>query len=130
MAYAAYELKPELMWSRTSPFLPFLSFAPLCCRAKRFSSSQTATPLRADAPPPTTTYLDPTTSTPFASNIVAPDGTRLRLVGTGVRVVSFLSIRVYTVGWYVSQREFEQLQAGKLEGWKVRSFSTSSSSCD
>ncbi|BGP52892.1 hypothetical protein JCM8202v2_000449 [Rhodotorula sphaerocarpa] len=59
-------------------------------------------------------YYDPTTATPFPQHLSAPDGTALRLVGTGVRTVSFLNIRVYAAGFYVSQRELDQLYAGKL----------------
>ncbi|BGP12720.1 hypothetical protein JCM10213_008858 [Rhodosporidiobolus nylandii] len=90
--YAAWELKPELL--------------------------PTPQPLHADAPPSRDTYIDPTTSTPFPSHVVSPDGTKLRLVGTGVRTVSFLSIRVYTVAFYVSERELELAQQGKLAGWE------------
>ncbi|GAA5887692.1 hypothetical protein JCM6882_001499 [Rhodosporidiobolus microsporus] len=76
-------------------------------------------PLHADAPPFPGTYLDPTTKTPFPQTLTSPqDGTRLRLVGTGVRTVSILSIRVYAVGFYASERELEQAKAGKLIGWE------------
>ncbi|GAA5976783.1 hypothetical protein JCM11641_000870 [Rhodosporidiobolus odoratus] len=92
LGYAVWEPKPEL--------LPALTL------------------LHADAPPSTHTYVDPTTSTPFPSTLVSPDGTTLRLAGTGVRTVSFLSIRVYAVGFYVSQKEFELAKAGKIAGWE------------
>ncbi|GAA6023726.1 hypothetical protein JCM10207_000236 [Rhodosporidiobolus poonsookiae] len=92
LAYAAWEFKPE--WVPTP--------APLSC----------------DAPPAPDTYLDPTTSTPFPSTLVSPDGVKLRLVGTGVRTVSIFSIRVYTVGFYCSERELQLAEAGKLAGWE------------
>ncbi|GAA5905215.1 chalcone isomerase domain-containing protein [Sporobolomyces salmoneus] len=77
--------------------------------------------VHAEAPPSPAslgTYLDPTTKTPFPTTLVSPDGVKLRLVGTGVRTVSFLSIRVYAVGFYVSEKEFEAARSGRLEGWK------------
>ncbi|GAA6018137.1 hypothetical protein JCM11491_003331 [Sporobolomyces phaffii] len=92
VTYALWDLKPELL-----PTLPIA---------------------HAEAPPSTTTYLDPTTKTPFPSNLVSPDGVKLQLVGTGVRTVSFLSIKVYAVGFYVSEMELEAAKAGRLEGWK------------
>jgi hypothetical protein len=53
------------------------------------------------------------------------------LVGTGVRKVSFLAIKVYAVGFYVSEKELEAAKAGKLEGWKVsRTSSISQSETD
>ncbi|GAA5875990.1 hypothetical protein JCM16303_006985 [Sporobolomyces ruberrimus] len=90
--YAMWEFNPEMM-----PALPVA---------------------HAEAPPSSSTYLDPTTKTPFPSTLVSPEGVKLVLVGTGVRTVSFLSIKVYAVGFYVSENEFEAAKAGKLEGWK------------
>ncbi|GAA5947012.1 hypothetical protein JCM3765_002116 [Sporobolomyces pararoseus] len=95
VAYTLWEFKPELM-----PSLPVA---------------------HAEAPPvasSASTYLDPTTKTPFPSTLVSPDGVKLQLVGTGVRKVSFLAIKVYAVGFYVSEKELEAAKAGKLEGWK------------
>ncbi|GAA5846559.1 hypothetical protein JCM5353_005354 [Sporobolomyces roseus] len=92
LAYAMWEYKPEML-----PSLPVV---------------------HADAPPPAGTYLDPTTKTPFPSTLTSPEGVKLELVGTGVRTVSFLSIKVYAVGFYVSKKELEQAKGGKLEGWK------------
>ncbi|GAA5850242.1 hypothetical protein JCM8547_001057 [Rhodosporidiobolus lusitaniae] len=92
VAYAVWQLKPELLPSPA--------------------------PLYADAPPSSSTWIDPTTQTPFPSTILSPNGTKLRLVGSGVRTVSFLSIRVYTVAWYVSEKELEAAKQGKLEGWQ------------
>lgn len=84
----------------------------------------TATPLRADAstalPNSATSevFVDPTTATLFPHRLTAPDGTPLRLVGTGVRTVSFLNIRVYTAAFYVSERELDALEQGTLgEDW-------------
>ncbi|GAA6047176.1 hypothetical protein JCM3770_006936 [Rhodotorula araucariae] len=91
VVYAAHDLKPE--------WIP----APQ--------------PLHADAPAPSGIHLDPTTKTPFPSRLASPDGTPLRLVGTGVRTVSFLNIKVYAVGFYVSEREFNLASQGKLAGW-------------
>ena len=78
----------------------------------------------AEAPPSAGTYLDPTTRTPFPSTLTSPEGVKLQLVGTGVRTVSFLSIKVYAVGFYVSEKELEQAKGGKLEGWKVSSLTS------
>lgn len=81
------------------------------------------TPLLAEAAlpgPSTQVFVDPTTSTPFPHRLVAPDGkTHLRLVGTGVRTVSFLNIRVYTAAFYVSEPELDAALAGKLAGWEA-----------
>lgn len=83
------------------------------------------TPLLAEAAasapgPSTQVFVDPTTSTPFPHRLVAPDGrTHLRLVGTGVRTVSFLNIRVYSAAFYVSEPELEAALAGKLAGWEA-----------
>lgn len=83
------------------------------------------TPLLAEAAsaapgPSTQVFVDPTTSTPFPHRLVAPDGkTHLRLVGTGVRTVSFLNIRVYAAAFYVSEPELEAALAGKLAGWEA-----------
>lgn len=75
----------------------------------------------AEAPPVAnkSEYVDPTTKTAFPSTIVSPEGVTLELVGTGVRTVSFLAIKVYAVAFYVSQRELAQARSGALEGWKV-----------
>ncbi|BGP04744.1 Altered inheritance of mitochondria protein 18, mitochondrial [Rhodotorula toruloides] len=75
-------------------------------------------PLHADAPAPVGIYTDPTTSTPFPSRLTSPDGTQLRLVGTGVRTVSFLNIKVYAVGFYVSEQELQWAKDGKIAGWE------------
>ncbi|KAK4705894.1 hypothetical protein P7C70_g309, partial [Phenoliferia sp. Uapishka_3] len=63
-------------------------------------------------------YIDPTTSTPFPSTISSPNGTVLQLVGTGVRTVSFLSIRVYSAGIHIAAEAVDKIQAGKLAGWE------------
>lgn len=83
-------------------------------------SSLAEQPLHADAPAPVGIYTDPTTSTPFHSRLTSPDGTQLRLVGTGVRTVSFLNIKVYAVGFYVSEQELQWAKDGKIAGWEVR----------
>ncbi|KPV78455.1 uncharacterized protein RHOBADRAFT_41001 [Rhodotorula graminis WP1] len=93
LAAAAYHLKPE--------WLP------------------TPAPLHADAPPPVGVHLDPTTKTPFPTRLTSPDGTQLRLVGTGVRTVSFLAVKVYAVAFYVSERELDLARQGKLAGWNA-----------
>ncbi|GAA5918316.1 hypothetical protein JCM1841_002168 [Sporobolomyces salmonicolor] len=92
LAYAAWELKPEAL-----PSLPVV---------------------HAEGPSSSSAYIDPTTKTPFPSTLTGPDGTKLRLVGTGVRTVSFLSIRVYACGFYVSERELDAAKAGKIAGWQ------------
>jgi hypothetical protein len=42
--------------------------------------------------------------------------------GTTVRTVSFLSIKVYAVGFYVDERSMKEIAEGKLVGWKVCLF--------
>lgn len=74
--------------------------------------------MHADAPPPTGVHLDPTTKTPFPTLLTSPEGVPLRLVGTGVRTVSFLSVKVYAVAFYVSEHEFALAQQGKIAGWE------------
>lgn len=49
-------------------------------------------------------------------------GGTLQLVGSGVRVVSFLAIRVYAVGFYADVRALQEIREGKIEGWKVRAM--------
>ena len=43
--------------------------------------------------------------------------TPLTLVGLGVRTVSFLSVRVYSAGFYVEDRTLKQLH--HIPGWHV-----------
>ena len=87
-------------------------------RAPRSPSSPVAAqPLYADAPPPVGVHLDPTTKTPFPTRLTSPDGTPLRLVGTGVRTVSFLAVKVYAVAFYASERELDLARKGQLAGW-------------
>ncbi|SCZ96317.1 BZ3500_MvSof-1268-A1-R1_Chr8-2g10113 [Microbotryum saponariae] len=63
------------------------------------------------------TYKDPTTSTPFPRYINSNSGARLRLVGTGVRTVSFLNVQVYTAAFYVEEKLLQRL-AQVSGGWK------------
>ncbi|GAA5995033.1 uncharacterized protein JCM10292_004498 [Rhodotorula paludigena] len=92
----------------------------LAYTAYRFAPDRLAlaTPLHADATPPAGVYLDPTTKTPFPSRLTSPHGVPLRLVGTGVRTVSFLGIRVYAAAVYVSEREFDLAKHGTIAGWE------------
>lgn len=69
----------------------------------------------ADSP---TSYVDPTTSTPFPVSMTSPTGATLTLVGTGVRTVSFLSIKVYAVALYVDERSMKDVKDGKIMGWE------------
>ncbi|TKA55368.1 hypothetical protein B0A53_02292 [Rhodotorula sp. CCFEE 5036] len=99
VAYTLYELKPESFPTVVTPLLAEAASVP---------------------GPSTQVFVDPTTSTPFPHRLVAPDGTtHLRLVGTGVRTVSFLNIRVYTAAFYVSEPELDAALAGKLAGWEA-----------
>jgi hypothetical protein len=75
--------------------------------------------LLAEVTVPEDHYIDPTTSTPFPRTLTSPSGT-LQLVGTGVRTVSFLAIKVYAVGFYVDQKALKDIKDGKVPGWKVR----------
>lgn len=56
---------------------------------------------------PPSTYLDPTTQTAFPSSLPSPSAP-LQLVGTGVRTVSFLAVRVYTAGFYLAEGALSQ----------------------
>lgn len=47
--------------------------------------------------------LDPTSQMPFPKSLVSPSGAKLAFVASGVRTVSFLSIRVYAAGFYVNE---------------------------
>ncbi|SCV67131.1 BQ2448_5777 [Microbotryum intermedium] len=64
-------------------------------------------------------YKDPTTSTVFPRYIESShnSGTRLKLVGTGVRTVSFLNVQVYTAAFYVDDKVLQRL-AQIPGGWK------------
>lgn len=66
------------------------------------------------------TYKDPSTSTPFPTSITSPSGSEELLVGTGLKCVSFLNIRVYAAGIYVQTTALERIRLGKLAGWEVR----------
>lgn len=90
--YSLYELKPELL-----PSLPTV---------------------HAEAPKDESFYLDPTTQTPFNNTFLSPSGKELKLLGTGVRVVSFLGIRVYTAGIYVSKEALKDVQNGRVDAFK------------
>ena len=63
--------------------------------------------------------MDPDTSTlhpvtlPLTS-VTAP----LTLVGLGVRTVSFLSVRVYSAGFYIEEESIKKLH--DIPGWTVR----------
>lgn len=77
----------------------------------------------AESEPSSEHYIDPTTSTAFPTFVSSPSGSKLRLVGTGVRTVSFLAIRVYAAGFYVGERMYQQL--GQVEGFQVSSACSS-----
>lgn len=64
------------------------------------------------------TYKDPSTSTPFPTSITSPSGSEELLVGTGLKCVSFLNIRVYAAGIYVQTTALERIRLGKLAGWE------------
>lgn len=110
-----YSFKPEWIPSSASSRPPPLHIA---LTPPRSDPPLAAQPLHADAPPPTGVHLDPTTKTPFPSRLTSPNGVPLRLVGTGVRTVSFLSVKVYAVAFYVSEHEFALAQQGKIAGWE------------
>lgn len=58
--------------------------------------------------------MDPSTQTPFPTTLLSPTGAVLKLQGTGVRTVSFLSIKVYAVGFYCDERT---LKSSILKGY-------------
>lgn len=83
------------------------------------SSFPSVPELQAEAPPSSSEkYLDPTTKTPFPRQLESPSGT-LKLMGTGVRVVSFFAVQVYTVGFYVDEKVLKEIKEGKIQGWEV-----------
>ncbi|KAI5476375.1 lactoylglutathione lyase Glo1 [Pseudohyphozyma bogoriensis] len=63
-------------------------------------------------------YIDPTTSTPFPRHLTSSGGQKLVLVGTGVRTVSFLSVRVYAVGLYIGEQAMEGVRSGTIKGFE------------
>lgn len=77
--------------------------------------------LHADEQPSPNCYVDPTSSTPFPVTLDAPNGRKLKLVGTGVRTVSFLGIRVYAGGFYVEETMLRRLTT--IEGFEPASYS-------
>lgn len=86
--------------------------------------------LLADASSPPTIegiYKDPQTSTPFPSTLKS-DNSNLILIGTGVRVVSFLSVKVYCAAFYVDEKVLNKLST--IEGWKVSVIYFASSESD
>lgn len=66
--------------------------------------------------------LDPATGQPFPITISVPQDVfsngsqELRLIGLGVRTVTFLSVRVYVAGLYVDDKAFDVLK--NLPDWK------------
>ena len=113
---ATTSLKPELLGKDDLRYFPdpIASFSPSLLQRFRFAGLLLTYVLTTIAIQPLQTeaalkshYLDPTTQTPFPSSIISPKGRTLKLVGTGVRTVSFLSIKVYAVGFYVDQQTLE-----------------------
>ncbi|ORY75626.1 chalcone-flavanone isomerase-domain-containing protein [Leucosporidium creatinivorum] len=91
LGYSVYQLKPELL----PAVIP---------------------EAHAESEPSLNYYIDPNTSTPFPTSITSPDGVKLALVGTGVRTVSFLGIKVYAGGFYVEEAVLKNLS--KVEGFE------------
>lgn len=61
-------------------------------------------------------YIDPATNLVFPINLNT-DNEWKRLVGLGVRAVTFLNMNVYVVGMYMKSEDIGELK--KLDGWKV-----------
>lgn len=93
--------------------------AELTCAALYFDTP-VLPEVQAESPVSVEQRIDPTSSTPFPTLIRAPDGSNLKLVGTGVRTVSFLGIRVYAAGFYVDERAMDRIAS--LEGFRVREW--------
>ncbi|WYZ46770.1 hypothetical protein EsH8_IX_000995 [Colletotrichum jinshuiense] len=53
---------------------------------------------------------DPAAPAPAAASVVDAEGVEYTLVGLGIRTVSFLSIQVYMVGYYVATADVARLQ--------------------
>jgi len=56
--------------------------------------------------------VDPGTTSvpPFPARVTAPDGGEYSILGLGIRTVSFLSIQVYVVGFYVHTDDLAAIQ--------------------
>lgn len=113
LAYSIYQLKPELV-----PAGEHESSGSTSLDAQVDWLSRTVLPTaHAEAELSSKLYIDPTTSTSFPTSITSPDGKRLALVGTGVRTVSFLSIRVYAAAFYVEESALRGLS--RVNGFQV-----------
>jgi hypothetical protein len=60
------------------------------------------------------TLEDPDTKVLFPKHITFCDGTKARVMGLGIRTVSFLRIKVYVIGLYVAENDIRTLRK-----WKV-----------
>jgi hypothetical protein len=82
--------------------------------------------LALDAPVDPSLRVDPSTSLPFPISLSPPSlpasSPALALVGLGVRTVSFLKVKVYSVGFYTaaSARELEGVQGVSVGNAQVR----------
>lgn len=101
--------------------LPFVPESPSIPFAPGADPRSCAVPVAyAEAEPTSGFWSDPTTGTKFPTTMISGEGATLQLVGSGVRVVSFLAIRVYAVGFYADVRALQEIKEGKIQGWKVR----------
>jgi hypothetical protein len=65
--------------------------------------------------------VDPSTEIVFPLHLdPATPGPLLRLVGLGVRTVSFLRVKVYSVGFYLEEAQTRYLK--EIPGWDVRDW--------
>ncbi|KAK4058017.1 hypothetical protein OIO90_000756 [Microbotryomycetes sp. JL221] len=88
----------------TSLALATASLAWLITHLKPDLVTQSLIQLEADTESHSNEFVDPTSKLSFPTTILSPSGKTLHLIGTGVRTVSFLGIRVYTAGFYVDQQ--------------------------
>lgn len=61
-------------------------------------------------------HVDPATNLVFPINL-STDNEWKRLIGLGVRAVTFINMNVYVVGMYMKSEDIGELR--KLDGWKV-----------
>ncbi|KAG0043891.1 hypothetical protein BGZ83_010933 [Gryganskiella cystojenkinii] len=63
--------------------------------------------VESEAPPQVNTVIDPDSKTAFPLTIKSEDGSPARLLGLGVRKITFLKIQVYVVGLYAKASDLD-----------------------
>ncbi|KAG0141916.1 hypothetical protein CROQUDRAFT_663169 [Cronartium quercuum f. sp. fusiforme G11] len=94
-------------------------------QARTLLSSKEPLPPLIELPKPDHTFvLDPSTQISFPTEICLSESCsnddekkRLRLIGVGVRTISFLGIKVYSIGFYVDESLLRALRV--IPGWNT-----------